>query len=42
MAGSIKLTELTEAGLDKLVGYTEILHAYPVSKSTIERAWRGP
>ena len=36
------VAEQTEAGLDRFVGYAEILEAYPVSKSTIERAWRGP
>ena len=32
----------TQAGLHQLVGYAELIKAAGVSRSTIERAWRGP
>ena len=32
----------TQVGLHQLVGYAELIKAAGVSRSTIERAWRGP
>jgi hypothetical protein len=42
MGVDAKLFERTDKGLDRYVGYAEIEAALPVSRSTIERAWRGP
>jgi hypothetical protein len=42
MGADTRLLERTDKGLERYVGYAEIVNALPVSRSTIERAWRGP
>jgi hypothetical protein len=35
-------TEVQERTIRQMVGYAEVIKAAGVSRSTIERAWRGP
>jgi predicted DNA-binding transcriptional regulator AlpA len=42
LEGASDIQLRTQNGLAKLVGYAEIVEAAGVSRSTIERSWRGP